>query len=567
MTRFKIFFFLLLAGFTLKAQDPSQILQNIEQQQERSFKYFYIEAERAKLWGNNEEAFKYFQQCLQYNQDNALIYYELSNLFFSTGQNQEGFQMLQKAVELKPDNQWYSIYLANLYLQTNQLVPAVELFEHLSANDPKNKMYLYRLAQLHTELKNYDKAIEDYKNLESILGDSEMVEMELRRLYSLTGQQQITIEQLKKEIKENPDEPMNYVLLGDTYLEIQKAKDAYKNYQKSLKIDPSYGGTYLSLANYYQATHQTDKMFESLEEAFKSSSLELDSKKQVFLQLMMKAEKDSTIDEHIPGYFSILDNTYHQDDELQVFYGNYLITKNDSTGYQYLEQSLVYNPYQQEVWLQVLGYYLSQNNIDRVEETCNSALSYYPQFPELYFYKSLVLNIKEDYANAISVMKSGLPYAANRQNLLIRMLTTIGDLYYQENDLDSTFYYYDQVLSIDENNIMVLNNYAYFLAITDGDLAKAEDMSAKTIQLEPGNSTYLDTYAWILYLKGDKFLSKFYIEQALTNMTEPNGEILEHYGYILKLNEDYKGARVQWEKAIEMGWNTETLSKEISELP
>ena len=36
---------------------------------------------------------------------------------------------------------------------------------------------------------------------------------------------------------------------------------------------------------------------------------------------------------------------------------------------------------------------------------------------------------------------------------------------------------------------------------TDYDLDKAEEMSYKTVKAEPNNSTYLDTYAWILFVK------------------------------------------------------------------
>jgi len=42
-----------------------------------------------------------------------------------------------------------------------------------------------------------------------------------------------------------------------------------------------------------------------------------------------------------------------------------------------------------------------------------------------------------------------------------------------------------------------MNNYAYYLSEEKTDLKKAEKMSAKAVEKEPNNSTYLDTYAWI----------------------------------------------------------------------
>ena len=76
---------------------------------------------------------------------------------------------------------------------------------------------------------------------------------------------------------------------------------------------------------------------------------------------------------------------------------------------------------------------------------------------------------------------------------------------------------YDRVLELDPYNLMVLNNYAYHLATHGGDLTKAEQMSAVTIREQPNNPVFLDTYGWILHLKGQDELAKFYLNKALWN--------------------------------------------------
>jgi Tfp pilus assembly protein PilF len=75
-----------------------------------------------------------------------------------------------------------------------------------------------------------------------------------------------------------------------------------------------------------------------------------------------------------------------------------------------------------------------------------------------------------------------------------------------------------------------LNNYAYFLSESGEQLAKAEQMSFKTVKAEPKNATYLDTYAWILYMLGRYSEAKIYIDQALQNLDESidNSVIQEH---------------------------------------
>lgn len=558
--------FVLCYGASIESQNSVEVFQNLQQQKERGFQYFYIEALRAKLWGKMDEAFNNFQQCLQFDQDNALIYFELANMYFNVGQNKEGYEMLRKAVALNPENKWYNMYLANLYLANNQTTDAIISFEKLYKEDPSNKVYLYRLAMLYTEAEEYDKAIEMYEQLAVLTGESEMLKMELFRLNSLAGRQDVNIDACKKEIKEHPNNPVNYIRLGDSYLELRDAKKAIKSYDKALRVDPDYGEVYLSYANYYQALGDTAKMINSIQTAFENPSVELEMKKHVFIQYLIRAEKDSVLNSYAHQFYTTLDSVDNYDAELPYYYGNYLISQQDTTGYEYFEKSLQIDPEQRDVWLQLLGYQLSGGNYDHVLEICNDALLVFPEVPEFYFYKGIIVSENNNYPEAVSIIKTGLNYAGNNRDLVIRMLTSIGDLFYQMENMDSAFRYYEEVLGIDPNNIMVLNNYAYFLSISDKDLDRAEQMSAKCIELDPGNATYLDTYAWILYHKGESFLAKFYIEKAINSGGDSNPEVLEHYGYILVKNDDIQEAIVQWKKAISLEWKVEELTQKIKEL-
>ena len=94
---------------------------------------------------------------------------------------------------------------------------------------------------------------------------------------------------------------------------------------------------------------------------------------------------------------------------------------------------------------------------------------------------------------------------------------------------------FDRILELDPYNISVLNNYAWTLAINGGDLNKAEQMSAITIREEPNNPTCLDTYGWILHLKGQDELALFYLNRALWNVSDDSKTkevIIEHINAI-----------------------------------
>jgi len=147
----------------------------------------------------------------------------------------------------------------------------------------------------------------------------------------------------------------------------------------------------------------------------------------------------------------------------------------------------------------------------------------------------------------------------------------IADIYFKFEKKDSAFVNYEASLAANPKNIMVMNNYAYYLSLDKKDLKKAERMSSKTVELEPKNSTYLDTYAWILYQQGNYSLAKFYIERAIENLSkdEEGGVVLEHYGDILWMNSKDNGkddakALELWQKSYNSGNKTEELKLKIT---
>jgi putative PEP-CTERM system TPR-repeat lipoprotein len=59
-----------------------------------------------------------------------------------------------------------------------------------------------------------------------------------------------------------------------------------------------------------------------------------------------------------------------------------------------------------------------------------------------------------------------------------------------------------KVVATDPGNADGLNNYAYLLSESNGELSEALKYAQKAKELAPGRSEYADTLGWILYLKG-----------------------------------------------------------------
>ena len=124
--------------------------------------------------------------------------------------------------------------------------------------------------------------------------------------------------------------------------------------------------------------------------------------------------------------------------------------------------------------------------------------------------------------------------------------------------------YFDKALKLEPKNAVTLNNYAYYLSLRNENLEKAEAMSKLSNEISVDNSTYEDTYAWVLYVMKRYEDAKTWIEKAIAHGGDQSGTIVEHYGDILyKLNRPADAVE-QWKKARQLGDASEQIDLKIT---
>ena len=95
----------------------------------------------------------------------------------------------------------------------------------------------------------------------------------------------------------------------------------------------------------------------------------------------------------------------------------------------------------------------------------------------------------------------------------------------------------------------MLNKYAYYLSEEGKKLKKAYEMSRKTVEKEPDNATYLDTFGWIVYLLGRPMEAKPFFKRAMLYGGKDSAVILDHYADVLYALKEYDMAFVYWNMA------------------
>jgi len=204
--------------------------------------------------------------------------------------------------------------------------------------------------------------------------------------------------------------------------------------------------------------------------------------------------------------------------------------------------------------------------MDEVIRICKKCQEIFPDAMEFHFYMGIAYYQKKEYQLAIDTYKAAITLTPTESTPFVSDLYgQIGDTYFKIKETDKAFEAYEEALKINDKNIGVLNNYAYYLSLLKKDLTKAERMSAQSIKMEPNNATYLDTYAWIFFMQKNYPLAKIYIEQAISKDRSNSAELFDHYGDILYMSGDKEKAVVQWKKAKEAGKKSATLERKIAE--
>ncbi|MBP7152762.1 MAG: tetratricopeptide repeat protein [Paludibacteraceae bacterium] len=575
----KIFFFPVLIFLCFMAISCSSTRKTVTQQhniqasrltpeQQSQFDYYFYEALRLKNNMLLDEAMETFLFCRQIDSLDAEVQSQLGVLYVNAGLIEPAMKALKKAVELQPTNWWYSMTLLNIYSQQKNWEEAIALANAVQKIYPQKEEIYSTLAQLYKAAGNIDKAIDAYNQLENLTGIEENISFAKFGLYAQQNKIKKAIAEIDRLIEKYPTENRYKVLRGDIYLQQNNPEQAFAIYEQILKEEPQNPFVYVSLSEYYKKVNQPEKAMEAIVSALKNEQLDVDTKIEILGQYIDNLIKDNEKLDETEALFKLLVDRYPLEEQVHGYYALFLeYRKQIPEAISELETMLNINPKNQQTWIKLIQIYWSEKNFEKVFATTQRAIEVLPEEPMLYFYQGIALYQLNNIQASLQSTQKALLYIKDEQKALKSdVYAQLGDIYSKIGQKDSAFIAYEESLKANPENVYVMNNYAYYLSLEKRDLKKAERMSAKTVEKEPNNATFLDTYAWILYQQGNYSLAKFYIERAIDNLKDEqdNGVIYEHYGDILWMygGNDEKALEM-WKKSYELGNKTEELKQKI----
>jgi tetratricopeptide (TPR) repeat protein len=525
----------------------------------------YYEASKQKILGNYDKAIELYKQALELDPADAASMYEIANIYTDLGKVTDAAVYAEQAATADPGNKWYKVLLIRLYQAQGNYTEAGKIIDELLITDPDNIEYYEDKALNHIYNNDYKNAVKSYDNLEQKLGVNEDISVQKEKIYIMMGKPEKAIEEIRKLSDAYPDEPRYLEMLAELYMTSGMYEEALQIYNKVLEIDPGNPYINISLSDYYRKKGDRAKSLEYLKAGFANPNLDIDSKVSILLAYYSVNEIYNDYKDEAFELATLMIQAHPNDPKAYSLYADFLVQdKRYEEGRDAFLKVISIDSTKYLVWEQLLFVESELNDYKAMAGHSTRALALFPDQPLLYLFAGASNFQMKDYEAAAKYFKNGANFVVGNDKMLAQFYSYLGDTYFQLKDHERSDEAYDKVLSIDPENVLVLNNYAYYLSLRGTGLEKAEQMAAKAVKIEPANSSYLDTYGWVLFKLGKYDEAKTWIEKAI-EAGEESAVVLEHYGDVMwKLN-DRKEAVRYWEKAQKAGEGSEFLEKKVSD--
>lgn len=549
-----------------------------------------------------EDAYQLFQEILDIDSNYTDVFEEFAILEVITDNPQNALKYLNKAIIAFPEKHYLLAMKGEVLARLERNQEAAQFFEKYAKADAQEEINSYSTAlKYYVSAEDFEKGLEIINLLQSKdLPEDNMTELAIQKvtLYVELKQKETAVKEINKLITAHQGvegKEKDYYLFKEikTYI-YENFKDTVnlvKTYKEHLNERPIQEEFFKwNLAKLYQLNQKS--FVESFSKAFivdlsyteeerilpiyalmESNLKSDDNNTQLIEELLEIAIKD----EHITSSAALLkaqsvllaEEMYHLESNSEL---NVAQTKS----IQWFKKAIALNPGNLEAYIYYIELLISLEKYEKLE----TVLNLFHEQENLdqgfyYFYKgAIAVNLKL-YQDGISLFEKGLETelsAAENQyqaNLTRLFYLNLGFLNYELENLDDAERYYDAYIKIDPYNLPVLNNLSYLLAEQNKDLEKAAEMSKYTVESEPENPIYLDTYAWILYKQGEYINAKKLLERAMSLLT-PNHETAHvyhtHLAEIESTLGNSKRALNLYKIAIELGADEKAINDKIKQL-
>lgn len=552
----------------------------------------FIKGNISGLKGDYAEAILEYQEALQF-EDAAGIHYALSKEYIKLNKLSQSLSHAKDAVKKSPGNVDYNFHLARVYSMARMVDSSAMYFERVIKLDSTNFQAYYNLGTIYESTKPR-KALSIYYDLLDITGPEWNVLIKIADLNERIGNIDETIITVEELLNLDPSSLQLKKLLIESYIKTGRAEMALIHTDEALEIFPED----LELIEYRaNALIQIGDWEEGASEYLKivnSDKVSFESKIGIATAFLSETSRDTTI---LPLAKDVLTQIDKDSSNWQtnLFLGEIAVQENnDSLAIEYLRKAAVDAEWNSQVWQRYAVLLFEAQMIDEILEKLPPIAENFPDNFVMQIVLGLSYSQRRLYSEAEPVLYKAVQLQPEDLNALnaygftlnqlnrnseaitylekaltispdnIPIIGTLGLIYDSLKEYDKSDALYEKALGIDSTNALILNNYAYSLSERGLNLDTALKMSKISNEVDPENSSYLDTLGWIYYKLGRYEEAVTFIVKAM-EFDDSNATLMDHLADVYYKLGNVDKAISLWQKALEIDNSMEDVMKKLSQ--
>ena len=559
----------LLAGFSIAAR---AVTTTASEGDRRKAQYIYLEAQALKQQGHPDAFYDLLRYAHFLDPSNTAISYYYGYCLLtmentSRAAIERGLALMKEFVDENPGSQYEATFYSDANMMLGKHDEATSVLQRLAALNNSRTETLVRLAQAYSQSEQHDRALAILDTVEMRQGKStELTTLKANEFFELNDTVG-ALNEVRSLLLTAPRNVSYNLIMSSAFDAFGMNDSTYHYLQRAQQYDPDSGVTYLALARYYHERGDSARFDDQVYKALTNPNLDVDDKIDVLATYTGTLLRQGDSTQRVDNLFRVLLSQHPHEVKIHGLYSEYLVARKDYRGAaEQLQYALDIEPSNIESWKRIVVAYILNDDYDKAIEMGQRALEYNPDDMELYSYLGPSYYQIKQYDKSIEVYKKALAVAPESDHETRSSLTGgLGDVYQAKGDSSRAVACYEEALQLDPGNTSVMNNYAYFLSNSGGDLDKAERMAAVAVKENPENGTFLDTYAWVYFRKGEYVMALLYMKKAIEYADEPNWEELGHYGDILWFNDEHEAAVQQWQLALDKKPDDELLQRKVND--
>ena len=529
---------------------------------QEKFQLTFFEAQKEKSIENYEKSYEQFQTCLEFDDQEDAVYYELAKLDTLNGNFGSGLDHIKKAISLAPNNLWYARLKADMEVETGDLSSGILTLKSIAARDPDDVNYRDKLASLSIYNEDYKTALKAYNEIESILGINEDLTREKYVIYKSLGDADSGLNELIKLSDFSPNNLTYLRNIAAHYNETGQPDKCLEVFEKIIRIDPEDGNTQLALAEIYSAQGKTEQSNKALEKGFSDPNSSANTKLQVLVSII--GSKDVKVNTDL--LISTLQSAHPTNADVWKISGDLADAKGLITGaISHYKKALKIEPNNLNLWLTVINKEAKAGEFENLKKTGKDAQLLFPLQPEFYLYEGIALAKLGEADKAISSLETGKSFVLNNDLLKAKFNSQLGNTYHSVGNFQKSDNVFQKALAENDKDPFIKNDYAYCLAERRQSTEHAKSLINIAIALLINHPTLEDTYAFLLFQNEELKMAQKWIKQSLNHGGDKTGSTLELAGDIHAKLGEMEEAKDYWKKAQALGGTSNLIEIKIAD--